>query len=112
MFIDPENSIASPKRYIGNQSKTYPIKGWKLTPVDVVKEILTKIRVEASKFLGEEAKDAVITIPAYFYGRTKKSNEGSRGIGGLQCITLTSRTDCSSDCLRIRQRKRFNDCCL
>lgn len=78
LYIDPEHSVASSKRYMGSDQK-YPIQGKNLTPVDIAKEILKKVKEESSKFLGQEVTDAVITVPAYYTeeqrGATKKAAE-------------------------------------
>src|SRR4051812_5517807 len=60
LYIDPKNSVASSKRYIGNPDKVYQVQHKTVTPIDVAREILEKIKKETSKYLGEEVTDAVI----------------------------------------------------
>ncbi|MEH7097794.1 Hsp70 family protein [Neobacillus vireti] len=88
LFIDPENSVASSKREMGNKSKFYSIKGKTLTPIDIAREILTKIRVEASAYLGEEVKEAVITIPAYFTEEQRKATREAGELAGFNVLRL------------------------
>lgn len=88
LYIDPENSVASSKRFIGDPSKTYSIRGQRLSPVDVAKEILEKIRTEASKYLGEEIRDAVITIPAYFTEEQRKATREAGELAGFNVLRL------------------------
>lgn len=88
LYIDPNNSVASSKRDIGNREKVYQIGGRTLTPVDIAKEILQKIRMEASKYLGEEIKDAVITIPAYFTEEQRKATKEAGELAGFNVLRL------------------------
>lgn len=87
LYIDPENSIASSKRYIG-LDKTYFIHGQQMTPTEVAKEILIKIREEASKYLGEPVSDAVITIPAYFTEEQRKATRKAGELAGFNVLRL------------------------
>ncbi|UGB30506.1 Hsp70 family protein [Metabacillus sp. B2-18] len=90
LYIDPLNSIASSKRFIGNRDKVYHVHNRTVTPVDVAKNILEKIRVEASKYIGEEVKDAVITIPAYFTDEQREATRKAGEMAGLNVLRLLS----------------------
>ncbi|WP_428909862.1 Hsp70 family protein [Niallia sp. Krafla_26] len=88
LFIDPLNSIASSKRYIGDPKKTYQIHNRTLTPIDAASEILNKIKIEASKYLGEEVKEAVITVPAYFTSEQREATRKAGEQAGLKVLRL------------------------
>lgn len=88
LYIDPEHSVASSKRYIGDSSKTYSIYGRELTPVDVAAEILKKIKEEAGKHLGGEVTEAVITIPAYFTDEQREATKKAGEMAGLRVLRL------------------------
>ncbi|MCM3162622.1 Hsp70 family protein [Metabacillus litoralis] len=90
LYIDPQNSIASSKRFIGNKDKVYSVHNRTVTPVDVAKNILEKIRVEASKYIGKEVKDAVITIPAYFTDEQREATRKAGEMAGLNVLRLLS----------------------
>ncbi|WP_157827665.1 Hsp70 family protein [Niallia nealsonii] len=88
LYIDPLNSIASSKRYMGDPDKIYEIRNNMLTPVDAAKEILQKIKREASKYLGEEVTEAVITIPAYFTSEQREATKKAGEQAGLKVLRL------------------------
>ncbi|KPL59240.1 Hsp70 family protein [Rossellomorea vietnamensis] len=90
LYIDPNNSIASSKRFIGSKDKVYNVQNTNVTPVDVARNILEKIRVEASKYIGEEVKDAVITIPAYFTDEQREATRKAGQLAGLNVLRLLS----------------------
>ncbi|MFC1612057.1 Hsp70 family protein [Myxococcota bacterium] len=50
-----------------------PVASQKLTLVDISGKILDKIRAVATAYLGEEVKQAVVTVPAYFNDRQRQS---------------------------------------
>lgn len=88
LFIDPLNSVSSSKRFMGDETKFYHIQNRKLSPVDIAKEILQKIKTEASKHLGEEVTDAVITIPAYFTDEQREATRKAGELAGFNVLRL------------------------
>jgi molecular chaperone DnaK len=88
LYIDPDNSVASSKRYIGKTDKIYKIQNKSLTPVDIAREILTKIKTEASKYLGADVTDAVITIPAYFTDEQREATRKAGEAAGFNVLRL------------------------
>jgi molecular chaperone DnaK (HSP70) len=67
LLLDPENTVASVKRFMGDRGKTYQVGGRSLSPVDVSSLVLKRIVAAAKEALGvEDIWDAVITVPAYF----------------------------------------------
>ena len=82
-----KNTIFSIKRFIGmrfdevaTEAKRAPfeikknntgmcevtVEGKQLAPQVISAHVLTKMKTAAEKYLGEEVKEAVITVPAYF----------------------------------------------
>ncbi|MEM5017449.1 Hsp70 family protein [Metabacillus indicus] len=88
LFIDPGNSVSSSKRDIGEKDKTYFIQNKTLTPLDIAKEILFKIKSESSRYLGEEVTEAVITIPAYFTDEQREATKKAGELAGLKVLRL------------------------
>ena len=88
LFIDPLNSIASSKRYIGDPGKKYKIHKRVLTPIDAAGEILNKIKTEASKYLGQAVTEAVITVPAYFTSEQREATRKAGEQAGLKVLRL------------------------
>ncbi|TNF68038.1 MAG: molecular chaperone DnaK [Gammaproteobacteria bacterium] len=55
----------------------------KLAPPQVSAEILRKMKKTAEDFLGEEVKEAVITVPAYFNDAQRQATKDAGKIAGL-----------------------------
>lgn len=104
--VNPENTIYSVKRLIGRtwddpaieqDKKNLPFKMQKsssggievkmgdkwYTPQEVSAKILAKIKADAERFLGEEVKEAVITVPAYFDDSQRKATKDAGKIAGF-----------------------------
>lgn len=89
LLLDPENTVSSVKRFMGDRKKTYKIGRKSLTPTDISSLVLKKLVEGARKTLGEDIWDAVITVPAYF---TEGQREATRKAGeeaGLNVLRLT-----------------------
>ena len=103
---NPENTIASAKRFIGkkyddvteNAKKhfTYQIKkrpngdvaivaqGKEYTPQEISAAILGLIKQTAEDYLGEKVSGAVITVPAYFNDAQRQATKDAGKIAGLE----------------------------
>lgn len=104
--INYENTIFSAKRLIGRayddtevkrDIKLFPFKiekagnGVKIkmgektySPEEISAMILSKLKVDAEKYLGEEVKEAVITVPAYFNDSQRQATKDAGKIAGLE----------------------------
>ena len=58
-------------------------KGKKVAPPEISAKVLMKMRKTAEDFLGEEIKDAVITVPAYFNDSQRQATKDAGRIAGL-----------------------------
>lgn len=103
---NPDNTIFSVKRLIGRKYsddaiqediKTVPYKivqageGVKVkmgdkehSPQEISAMILQKIKADAEERLGEEVKEAVITVPAYFDDSQRQATKDAGKIAGLE----------------------------
>jgi len=103
---NPENTIFSVKRFIGRSFddvetqkdvKNMPYKmkkgnggvlvemgGKDYTPPEISAMLLQKIKADAEKYLGEEVKEAVITVPAYFNDAQRQATKDAGQIAGLE----------------------------
>lgn len=88
LYIDPQNSVSSSKRFIGDKTKIYNIHSKKYTPVHIAEEILRKIKKESSRYIGEEVTDAVITIPAYFTDEQREATRIAGELAGFRVLRL------------------------
>jgi len=89
LLLDPENTIASAKRFMGDRSKVYPVTGGRsITPVDVGSLVLKQLINNARKALGEDIWDAVITVPAYFTEAQREDTKRAGEEAGLNVLRL------------------------
>src|SRR6267143_276416 len=59
------------------------VRGKKIAPQQVSAEILRKMKKTAEDYLGEEVKEAVITVPAYFNDSQRQATKDAGRIAGL-----------------------------
>ena len=88
ILMDPNNTISSSKRFIGNSSKSYNIQGKRLSPMNVASHILKQLVESAKNSLGEEIWDIVITIPAYFTEAQREDTKRAGEEAGLNVLRL------------------------
>ncbi|MCK5772266.1 MAG: molecular chaperone DnaK [Thermoplasmata archaeon] len=79
---NPDNTIASIKRKMGQKSKV-KMAGKKYSPQEISAMILQKLKEEAEEYLGEEVKEAIITVPAYFEDAQRQATKDAGKIAGL-----------------------------
>ena len=102
---NPKNTLYAVKRLIGRKfsddevkkaSETSPftitssdngdawveINGKKIAPPEVSAQILKKMKKTAEDYLGQEVKEAVITVPAYFNDSQRQATKDAGRIAG------------------------------
>lgn len=80
---NPDRTIASIKRHMGEGSYTVEIEGEEYTPQEISAMILQKIKRDAEEYLGEDIERAVITVPAYFNDRQRQATKDAGEIAGF-----------------------------
>jgi len=60
------------------------VKGKKIAPPEVSARVLMKMKKTAEDYLGEEIKEAVITVPAYFNDSQRQATKDAGRIAGLE----------------------------
>ncbi|MFC1856052.1 molecular chaperone DnaK [Thermodesulfobacteriota bacterium] len=117
--VNPENTIYAVKRLIGRKfdspevketQKTAPfkiikadnndawveIRGKQFSPTEVSAMILTKMKQTAEDYLGEEVKDAVVTVPAYFDDSQRQATKDAGVVAGLNVLRIINEPTASA----------------
>ena len=105
---NPKNTVYEIKRFMGCETKQvqndinsvtyqvddvagYPrvnIDGKLYTPQEISSMILQKMKQTAEDYLGEEVKDIVITVPAYFNDAQRQATKEAGEIAGLNVLRI------------------------
>ena len=114
---NPKNTVFSIKRFMGrkfsevqDELKTVPydvkegsngrcvveIEGKEYTPEQISAMILSKLKTDAEKFLGETITDAVITVPAYFNDAQRQATKDAGRIAGLNVKRIVNEPTASA----------------
>jgi molecular chaperone DnaK len=110
---NPENTLFAIKRLIGrrfddkyvekdkgmvpykivkanNGDAWVDVRGKQYSPSEISAFILQKMKKTAEDYLGEEVKDAVITVPAYFNDAQRQATKDAGKIAGLNVMRLVN----------------------
>lgn len=86
-ITNPDHTISSIKRHMGTAYKV-SIDGKEFTPQQISAQVLMKLKKDAEGFLGQEIKDAVITVPAYFSDSQRQATKDAGAIAGLNVLRI------------------------
>ena len=107
---NPKNTVYEIKRFMGEKFNEceqevkrvpysvvndggYPkvdIDGRKYTPQEISAIILQKMKKTAEDYLGQDVKDAVITVPAYFSDSQRQATKEAGEISGLNVLRIVN----------------------
>ena len=81
---NPEDTVESIKRHIGEDGYTVEAGGDEYTPEQISAMVLKKIKRNAEESLGHEIEKAVITVPAYFNDRQRRATKDAGELAGFE----------------------------
>ena len=109
--MNSQSTIYSTKRFIGrnyaevgsemkivpykvepgpNDAVRFDIKEKKYAPEEISAQVLRKLVDDASSYLGEKVKQAVITVPAYFNDAQRHATKDAGKIAGLEVLRVVN----------------------
>ncbi len=109
-ITNPKKTVYSIKRFMGEtyeqsakevarvpyavvNENGYPrvdIEGKRYTPQEISAMILQKMKKTAEDYIGQEVKDAVITVPAYFSDSQRQATKEAGQIAGLNVMRIVN----------------------
>jgi molecular chaperone DnaK len=93
---NPDRTIASIKRHMGEEDYSVEIEGEEYTPEQLSAMILQKIKRDAEEYLGDEVQKAVITVPAYFNDKQRQATKDAGEIAGFEVERIVNEPTAAS----------------
>ena len=93
---NPDRTIQSIKRHMGEDDYTVEIGDDEYTPEQVSAMILQKIKRDAEEYLGDDVEKAVITVPAYFNDKQRQATKDAGEIAGFDVERIVNEPTAAS----------------
>ncbi|WP_348609005.1 molecular chaperone DnaK [Halobaculum rarum] len=93
---NPDRTIQSIKRHMGEEGHTVEIDGEDYTPQQISAMILQKIKRDAEEYLGDDVEKAVITVPAYFNDKQRQATKDAGEIAGFDVERIVNEPTAAS----------------
>ena len=87
-ITNPDRTIRSVKRHMGDKAWSVDIDGKKWTPQEISAQILLKLKRDAEAYLGDTVTQAVVTVPAYFDDAQRQATKEAGQIAGLEVLRI------------------------
>jgi molecular chaperone DnaK len=80
----------------GNVKLDCPAQGKQFAPEEISAQVLRKLVDDASKYLGEQVTQAVITVPAYFNDSQRQATKDAGKIAGIEVLRIINEPTAAS----------------
>ena len=107
-ITNPKNTVYEIKRFIGNKTSeceqetkrvTYDvidengvprvkIDDKKYSPEEISSMVLQKMKKTAEDYIGQEVKQCIVTVPAYFNQDQRQATKDAATIAGMECLRI------------------------
>ena len=104
-ILNPERTASSIKRKMGSREKV-TVDGKDYSPEQISAFVLQKIKADAEAYLGEEVKDAVITVPAYFDDTQRTATKHAGEIAGFNVLRIINEPTAATLAYGHREQKK------
>ncbi len=111
-ITNPDRTIASIKRHMGEGNYTVKIDGKDYTPQEISAMILQKLVNDASNYLGERVTKAVITVPAYFNDAQRQATKDAGKIAGLEVLRIINEPTAAALAYGLDKKEKENETIL
>ncbi len=82
-IVNAEGTVSSIKRLMGRDT-VIKLRNRSFSPQEISAEILKKVRRDCESYMGEELRDVVISVPAYFNELQRKATQEAGRLAGLR----------------------------
>src|SRR6056297_1565571 len=106
-IVNAKGTISSIKRLIG-QETSIKLRNRSFSPQEISAEILKKVKRDCESYMGEELKDVVISVPAYFNERQRKATQEAGRLAGLRVHRIINEPTAASLAYASRINSRKN----
>ncbi len=89
LITHPNLTASVFKRFMGTE-KLYKLGKFSFSPEELSSFIIKKLKDDAEHFLGQQVKEAIISVPAYFNDSQRKATKKAAELAGLKVERLIS----------------------
>ncbi len=106
-IVNAEGTVSSIKRLMGRETAV-KLRDRSYSPQELSAEILKKVKRDCEAYMGEELKDVVISVPAYFNEPQRKATKEAGRLAGFRVHRIINEPTAASLAYATRINSRKN----